>query len=148
MDAIFNLETVKKATFDAVARQAADANRLAVEAFALAADGWKNTALRNRELGIPIPPKPEAPLVIHITADAQGWPTETDGPDRVAAPVPDLDPLPKPPEGIVVLIGVSLGEAWYQSMPGDNAPDGFIAMKDGATYRKVCYPFGGWWLKV
>lgn len=148
MDVIFDLNTVKAATFETCVQRAAVANQEAAKLFTLEAEGWRNVATRNRELGIPIPPKPVPPEVIHIGLDINGWPMQTTGPDVVAPPVPDLPPVSVAPTQIITLVGVSLGGAWYQSMPGDNAPDGFLVQKDGATFKKVVYPFGGWYLKL
>ncbi len=148
MELSLNWEVIKTRIFEEIVREAERINARAAELFEVARADWTQNAEQRRALGALLLPKPEAPLRIHITAGPDGWPVETFGPDRVAAPIADLPPILKPSDGIVVLIGQQLSGNWYQCLAGDNAPPDSVTTRDGAQYRKVCSPWGSWYQKL
>lgn len=125
-------------------------NQQTASIFAGRCTDWTANVLRAREIGLKEPVKPAqmAKNDLQQYKDPVGtiwlWEVRI---APIAPPCTDLAPLPAKPQGVVVAIGISLGGNWYQSLPEDNAPDGFIATRPDGVFVKVRQPFGGWWLK-
>jgi len=121
-------------------------------------ENWLLANTLNREKGLPIQPKPEAPLsrVLHVERDQfqTTWLWITFG-ARVAPPCPDLPPLPPTPPAGNISIGRNIAFGWWAALYDDTAPDAMVFTVPPSafnvppgTYRKVMSPFGGWWNKV
>jgi len=142
---IFNPEVVKQLIVNSTRAQADHLNAEALKRFQGAAADWKANATIERAAGRPLPPKPEPPITFHVEAGPDGWPKWIEGPDRVAPPVPDLDPLQAQASGIGVRIG---NTNFYQCLPGDSTPDGIVVTFQGGQFRKIVTPWGGIWEKI
>lgn len=102
--------------------QFVNSNAAALSQFNLACQNWTATNQHNKDLGLPIQPKPAAPLVQHLNVTLAAnllsfSVAPVAGPDTVAPPCPDL-PSGKLPAN-TVQIGQSLGGNWYAVGPQD-----------------------------
>ncbi len=139
---------VQAQTIAGVERVVADMNFVATGIAEQGCRNWTQANGRNRDMGLKLVDKPVAPAaqVVKQHDDPSGiiwvWIAEGDPVSTCA----DLPALPVP-GGLVIDIGVSLGGAWYQATPKDNAPCGIRATKPDGTYLRVCSPFGAWYQK-
>ena len=148
----FDRDAVRARVIADVQRWVDWSNNHALALFVSRAQSWEINAKIAQDNNLPMPPKPTPPMGLKLV------PRETDDPNTLpvevvvsttplAPPVPDL-PEVKKPTGIVVSIGVRLYGAYYQAKADDTAPAGHETTLDGARYRKVMSPWGGWWLRL
>lgn len=148
---------VQLAVISSIQSQISRQNTQAKQNFTGACSDWTLGATHSRELGLTLAPKP-VPALLQVMNTAQ---KDKDSPVYVwmtdGAPVgtcPDLAPLPPPPPAGNVAIGAHLYGNYWAALPTDTVTiDGAEVTgtsSDGISgrWRKVMYPFGGWWLKI
>lgn len=120
---------------------------------------WTLANLRNRELGLPLTPKPATPLaqVLQTTvADKDGvvWIWIAPG-SPLRAPCPDLPALPPPTSPNHVHVGRRIHGNWFSTALDDtydaSGPPVSATSDDGVagTFQKYPAPVGnGWYLQI
>lgn len=110
-----------------------------------ALNNWKLLAPLQQAAGQLVTPRPQPERLVVVDLDATGSPVLRSSADPVCVPEPE--PVPVVP-GLVVVVGDPIpGLGGYRAVgPGDTAPAGHRAEKDGKFYLKTASKwatFGG-----
>ncbi len=120
-------ETTRQKLLDTLTAQALGYNTEMKKQFERARDEWIERAVWFRDLGRPLPDKPQPPVkVARATRDIEGYPIFTYGPELVADPTCELPPPPAPLPSGVADVGASHGNGIYQCGPLDTLAKGAI----------------------
>jgi len=142
---MFSQEATRQKLLDTLTAQALGYNAEMKKQFEQARDEWIERATWFRDLGRPLPDKPQPPAkVAHAVRDAEGYPIFTYGPELVADPLCELPLPPAPLPAGVADVGAPHGGGVYQCGPLDTMPSGAIVTQGTKRLQKRMQqtPFG------